>query len=63
MLLLTKLLTRLVRRGELIVTDAAGRIHRFGAPDPARAPEAIRFTDTATPRRIALNPRLGVGEA
>jgi cyclopropane-fatty-acyl-phospholipid synthase len=63
MLLLAKLLTRLVRRGELIVTDAAGRVYRFGAPDPGRAPVAIRFTDAATPQRIALNPRLGVGEA
>jgi cyclopropane-fatty-acyl-phospholipid synthase len=63
MLLLTKLLNRLVRRGELIVTDAAGRIHRFGAPDPAREPVAIRFTDAATPTRIVFSPRLGVGEA
>ena len=63
MWLLAKLLARLVRRGELIVVDASGRVHRFGTPDPARAPVAIQFTDSATPTRIALNPRLGVGEA
>jgi cyclopropane-fatty-acyl-phospholipid synthase len=63
MWLLAKLLARLVRRGELIVVDVAGRVHRFGTPDPARTPVAIQFTDAATPTRIALNPRLGVGEA
>ena len=63
MLLLTKLLTRLVRRGELIVTDAVGHVYRFGTADPGRPPVAIRFTDAATPRHIALHPRLGVGEA
>ena len=63
MLLLTKLLDRLVRRGELIVSDAAGRIHQFGTPDPAREPVAIRFTDAATPTRSVFSPRLGVGEA
>ncbi len=63
MWLLSKLLARIIKRGELIVTDAAGRVHRFGAPDPARPPVAIRFTDAATPGRIARNPRLGVGEA
>jgi cyclopropane-fatty-acyl-phospholipid synthase len=61
--MLAKLLSRLVRQGELIVTEASGRTRRFGTPDPARAPVAIRFTDAATPRRIALHPRLGVGEA
>ena len=63
MWLLAKLLSRLVRKGELIVTDASGRTHRFGTADLTRAPVAIRFTDAATPRRIALHPRLGVGEA
>ena len=58
-----RMLRRIVRRGELIAITADGRQHRYGAPDPSRAPVTIRFTDAATPNRIARDPRLGAAEA
>ncbi len=63
MWLLDKLLARVIRRGELRAIDAAGRVHDYGAPEPGRARVAIRFTDRATPGRIARDARLAVGEA
>ena len=45
MWLLDKLLRRLVRRGELVVTDHDGKIYRYGAPDPGRSALAVRLTD------------------
>ena len=63
MWLLDKLLARVIRHGELRAIDAAGRIHDYGAPEPGRSRVTIRFTDKATPNRIARDPRLGVAEA
>ncbi|MBU3079260.1 SAM-dependent methyltransferase [Sphingomonas quercus] len=63
MWLLDKMLRKIVKNGELIVHEAGGKIHHYGAPDPARAPVTIRFTDAATPNRIARDPRLGAAEA
>jgi cyclopropane-fatty-acyl-phospholipid synthase len=63
MWLLNKLLTRVVRDGELTVIDAAGKRHRYGKPCPGRAPVTIRLTDKRVARDIARNPRLGAGEA
>jgi cyclopropane-fatty-acyl-phospholipid synthase len=54
---------RLIREGELQVTDYKGRVYRYGAPTPGRAPVAIRFTDRTTPERIVSAPSLGAGEA
>jgi cyclopropane-fatty-acyl-phospholipid synthase len=53
----------LVRKGVLTVIDAEGRTRTYGAPSPDIAPVTIRFTDRATPRRIARNPAKGTGEA
>nr|WP_295373030.1 cyclopropane-fatty-acyl-phospholipid synthase family protein [uncultured Sphingosinicella sp.] len=63
MWLLEKLLRRVVKRGELIAIDHDGKEYRFGTPDPARAPVAIRLTDRRAARDIARDPRLGAGEA
>lgn len=63
MKLLDRMLRGIVRHGELSVTTADGRVHRYGAPDPARAPVAIRFTDKRVPFDIVRDPRLGAGEA
>jgi len=63
MRLLAFLLRRLIRRGVLVVVDAAGRTHRFGEPAPAAPDATIRFRDGATPRRAALDPALALGEA
>ena len=63
MWLLDKLLRRLVRRGELVVTDHDGKIYRYGAPDPGRAALAVRLTDRGAAFKIARDPRVGAGEA
>jgi cyclopropane-fatty-acyl-phospholipid synthase len=63
MWLLSKMLRRIVRNGELLVIDHDGREHRFGAPDPARPRVAIRLTDRRAALDIARDPRLGAGEA
>ena len=53
----------LVRDGSLTVVDAGGRTHHYGVPSRETRPVTIRFTDRATPRRIARNPAKGAGEA
>ena len=63
MLLLDMMLRRIVHTGDLTVIASDGRTRRYGRPDPDRAPVCIRFTDASTPNRIALNPRLAIGEA
>ena len=62
MWLLDTLLRRVVREGELTAIDADGRTYRYGSPAPGREPVTVRFTDRATPRRIARSPSLGAGE-
>jgi cyclopropane-fatty-acyl-phospholipid synthase len=61
MRLFDALLHRLVRKGSLIVIDAAGGRHCYG--DGSGENVTIRFTDRATPRRAAFNPALELGEA
>jgi len=54
---------KLIKRGELIVTDARGKEYRYGSPYPGRPPVHVRFTDKSTPRKIVMAPSLGAGEA
>jgi len=54
---------RLIKQGELIVTDVRGREYRYGAPFSGRSPVHVRFTDASTPRKIVMAPSLGAGEA
>jgi cyclopropane-fatty-acyl-phospholipid synthase len=63
MWLLDKILSRLIRSGELNVIEADGTTHHYGRPDPARPPVTIRFTDKRAPFDVARDPRLGAGEA
>ncbi len=63
MWLLGKLLTRVIRQGELTVIGANGKAHRFGEPHPDHRSVTIRLTDSHVARDIARNPRLGAGEA
>ncbi len=63
MWLLDKMLRRIVRQGQLTAVTVDGKRHVYGAPDPARPPVTVRFTDAATPNRIAREPRLGAAEA
>ena len=61
MLLLSNFFQRIIKIGRLTVIDHAGRTRVFeGAPGPA---VTIRLHDAATARRIALSPRLQIGEA
>jgi cyclopropane-fatty-acyl-phospholipid synthase len=60
-MLLTRLLSRIIRVGRLELVDAAGRHHVFaGSPGPN---VAIRLSEPALYRKFLLNPRLFVPEA
>jgi cyclopropane-fatty-acyl-phospholipid synthase len=61
MWMLDKMLTKLVRDGQLMVTDHDGRSYRYG--DPAAEPVRIRLTDPKAAWHIARDPRVGAGEA
>jgi cyclopropane-fatty-acyl-phospholipid synthase len=63
MALLDKLLPGLIRKGELTVIDHAGRLYRFGAPDPELKPVTVRLMDRRVPLQIARDPALGTAEA
>jgi cyclopropane-fatty-acyl-phospholipid synthase len=64
MWLLDKMLSRLVRKGRLIVTDHDGREYSYGPgwDDPALAPIRIRFTDKDAALHVARYPQMGAGE-
>jgi cyclopropane-fatty-acyl-phospholipid synthase len=63
MWLLNKFLARLVKKGELIVTDHDGKVYTYGAPEPGVDPIKVRLTDKGAAFAIASDPRLGAGEA
>ncbi len=63
MYLFDRLFRTIVRFGPLTVIAADGRTLRYGAPSSEVRPVTIRFTDDATPRRIARNPAMGTAEA
>jgi cyclopropane-fatty-acyl-phospholipid synthase len=61
MWLLDKLLSALVKHGQLRVVDHDGREYRYG--DLAADPVTIRFTDKRAAMHVARDPRVGAGEA
>ncbi|MEO5586468.1 MAG: SAM-dependent methyltransferase, partial [Novosphingobium sp.] len=65
MWLLDKLFRRMIRHGQLTVTDHDGKIYRYG--DGSGSGElgalAIRLTDRGAAYHIAANPKTGAGEA
>jgi cyclopropane-fatty-acyl-phospholipid synthase len=63
MSVLDRFLNRIMRRGELVVIDAAGKRKSYGSPDPRRAAVVIRLADRRVMFDIARDPRLGLGEA
>lgn len=63
MYLLHQMFLRLIEQGDFVVIEANGREHRYGKPDPKLTPVTIRFTDRATPNKIARDLALGTGEA
>ena len=62
MWLLDKMLRKLIKTGELIVTDHDGKEYRYGSPDGRPAVRA-RLTDKGAAFHIAKDPRVGAGEA
>ncbi len=54
-------LGRFIRRGNLRVTTAKGRVFHFG--DGSGTPVALRFTSKAAQRAVMLDPEVKVGEA
>ncbi|HWU03593.1 MAG TPA: cyclopropane-fatty-acyl-phospholipid synthase family protein [Novosphingobium sp.] len=62
-MLIDSFLRRIIRQGELIITDSAGRQHHYGTPDPGRAPVRMTFHDARVPFDIARRPSLGMAEA
>jgi cyclopropane-fatty-acyl-phospholipid synthase len=63
MWLLDKMLRRLVKTGELVVTNYDGKEYRYGSPKPGAAPIRARLTDKGAALHIAKDPRVGAGEA
>lgn len=63
MWLLSKLIARVIKRGQLLLIGHDGKEHHFGTPDPDFPDVTIRFADAGAAGSIARNPRLGFGEA
>ena len=63
MWLLDKMLRKLIKTGELIVTDYDGKEYRYGSPGDGRPPVRARLTDKGAALHIAKDPRVGAGEA
>ncbi len=63
MALIDHFLARTVKRGQLVLTHADGRIVTFGTPDPAFPTVAIRFAHPGVAGRIVRHPALGAAEA
>jgi len=60
-MMLYKFLKRFVREGRLVVVDPDGAEHAFG--DGTGETVCLRIRDRATLRRLALTPKLTLGEA
>lgn len=60
MWLLNKMLSRLIRKGQLIVIDHDGREYSYG--EKSAEPLKIRFTDKGAAMHVAKDPRVGAGE-
>jgi cyclopropane-fatty-acyl-phospholipid synthase len=63
MWLLDRLLRRAIIDGELILTDASGKVHRYGTPSAQFPTVKGRLTDNSAAWAIGRNPVLGAGEA
>ena len=62
MWLVNQLLSRVVRKGRLVITDYDGKVYEYGpAPD---GPETIRvrLKDKGASYHIARDPQVGAGE-
>ncbi len=61
-MLLAILLRKAIHVGQLTIIDAHGRSHMFGTSDGS-TPITVRLHDTSLHWKLALNPRLRIGEA
>ena len=61
MWLLDKMLSAMVKDGQLIVRDYDGKLYHYG--DPAAPAVTLRFTDKGAALHVAKDPRVGAGEA
>ena len=66
MWLLDQLLSRVIRKGRLIITDHDGKAYEYG-PDPegieGLGPIRVRMTDKGASAHVARYPQVGAGEA
>ena len=66
MWLLDQMLTRVIRKGRLVITDFDGKVYEYG-PDPqgldGLGPIMVRLTDKGASAHIARYPQVGAGEA
>jgi len=62
-MLLSRLLSAIIRRGDLRVIDARGRLHHFGSATAGTTPVTVRLTDPALHWKLGLHPGLYAGEA
>lgn len=63
MWLLDIFFSRLIRTGELVVIDVAGRARHYGRAAPGLRPITIRLFGAQTPWAIVRSPSIGIGEA
>ena len=63
MWLLDKMLRKLIKKGELIVTNYDGKEYRYGAPDPNHGPVHARLTDKGAAWHIAVMVASVTGKA
>ncbi|MEO6151775.1 MAG: cyclopropane-fatty-acyl-phospholipid synthase family protein [Croceibacterium sp.] len=61
MWLLDKMLGKLIRTGQLTITDHDGKVYRYG--DGTGEDIRVRLTDRKASRHIARYPQIGAGEA
>ena len=62
MWLLDKLLTRVVKQGELIIVDHDGKEYRYGAPIAGKSPVKVRINDRSAVNHIVRYPQVGAAE-
>ena len=60
MWLLDKMLRKLIKKGELVVTNYDGKEYRYGAPDPNHGPVHARLTDKGAALERRLFDRLSL---
>jgi cyclopropane-fatty-acyl-phospholipid synthase len=62
MWLLDKLLRRIIRQGELVVTDHDGKVFRYGTPAAGQSAVAVRFNHKSAAAHVATHPQVGAAE-